>query len=490
MSSYSFQGFPEVFASTVEQKALVASGLKDGSLRRLRRGLYTTNTVDALEDVVKRNLWPIVAMIVPQCVVSHRTAFEGRPTPGGLVVVTGPYSRTIELPGLKIRQMKGPAALPGDAPFIGGLSMSSRPRFLLECLSGKAYGEDSVFLSIETVEEYLERFLVRGESFLNEIRDGAKLIGTTLGMDPEVTRLEGIIGTLLGTRKSKLVSKTGIARTQGYPYDARRFELFQTLFEEMNAWPETSRPDMERTGEAFRNISFYDAYFSNFIEGTEFHVEEAMEIAFENKIPKARPQDAHDVLGTYRVVSNPSNMQTVVSSLEFDEFISLLGGWHMSIMQGRPEKRPGQFKDVANQAGHTLFVHPDLVLGTLKHGFELCRAIRTPVGRSAYLLFLISEVHPYDDGNGRLARAIANAELVSQGERRLIIPTVFRVEYIDALRLLSREGKARTFARMVDQAQEFCADIDFRDLNVARTRLDAWHAFDDDSEARLRRPRD
>lgn len=33
----------------------------------------------------------------------------------------------------------------------------------------------------------------------------------------------------------------------------------------------------------------WDAYFSNFIEGTEFTVDEAVAIVYENKIPRGRP---------------------------------------------------------------------------------------------------------------------------------------------------------------------------------------------------------
>ena len=488
MARYSFGSLPEVFSTTVEHTTIVGNGIREGKIRRIRRGLYTTNLLEPLEAVVARNLWPIVSILCPGAVVSHRTAFEGRPTPGGMVAVTGRYIRTLELPGLRIRQIKGPGPLSGDAPFIEGLSMSSRARFLLECLSGKVYGPDSPYLSVEAVEAHLEKLLLLGEAKLNEIRGLARKISGDLQMQTEFARLDSIIGALLGTRKSGLVGKTALARAAGLPYDAQRTELFQILFEELNAWPATPRGDPRVSGDAFRNIGFFDAYFSNFIEGTEFKVEEAMEIALENKIPASRPADAHDILGTYRIVADPTRMSTRVSELDPQEFLSLLKAWHLSILQGRPDKHPGEFKELANQAGQTLFVEPSLVLGTLRQGFELARAIRSALGRAAFLMFLISEVHPFDDGNGRLARAVANAELVSNQERRILIATAFRVEYLDALRLVSREGQPRTFARMVDQAQEFAAEIDFADLASARTRLDDWHAFDTDSNSRLRRP--
>ncbi len=488
MASYSFINLPEVFSTSSDQTGLVEAGLRTGKIRRLRRGLYTTNLTDFPEVVVKRNLWKVVSILCPKAVVSHRTALEGRPSPGGLVVVTGAYDRKIDLHGLRIRQLKGPGPLEGDAAFIEGLTMSSRPRYLLECSSGKVYGRESPYLSADAIEEQLEKLFLLGEVTLHQIRDHARRIAVQLDMNQEWERLDSVIGTLLGTRQSKLTSKTAAARAAGRPYDAKRVELFQSLYEELSAWATVSRPDKQNSGTSFANLGFFDAYFSNFIEGTEFAVDEAKEIVFENKIPASRPEDAHDVLGTFRIVGNASAMSTQICNLKTDEFLDLLKGWHFTIMEGRPDKRPGEFKEVANQAGRTLFVDPTLVDGTLRHGFEMARAVRTPFGRSVFLLFLISEVHPFDDGNGRLTRAIANAELVSHSEKRILIPTVFRVEYIDSLRLLSRESQARTLLRMADQAQEFTADVDFSDFDLAEARLSAWNAFDDDSDSRLRRP--
>lgn len=489
MASYSLLGLPEVFATSAAHRGAVAEGLRSGAIRKIRRGLYTTNPSDPLEAVVKRNLWPIVALLCPGAVVSHRTALDGRPSPSGLVVVTAGYDRIIELPGLRVRQLKGPGPLEGDAAFIGGLFMSSRARIFLECLSGRVSGPESPYLKVGEVESHLERLLLLGQDKLNETRDLARRICEPLDARNEFDRMDASIGALLGTRSSRLSSRTAIARAAGEPYEPARLELFQALLDELASWPETPRPDPVASGTAFQNIGFFDAYFSNFIEGTEFEVDEALAIAFDNKIPTSRPDDAHDVLGTFRIVASPTETATRISELPSSDFGELLRSWHATILQGRPDKRPGEFKEVANQAGLTLFVEPQLVRGTLRRGFEMAKAIRTPFGRAAFLMFLISEVHPFDDGNGRLARAVANAELVSNKERRILVPTVFRTEYVDSLRVLSGEKRPRTFVRMADAVQEFSADVDFTDLPTARARLEAWHAFDTDSESRLRRPR-
>lgn len=45
-----------------------------------------------------------------------------------------------------------------------------------------------------------------------------------------------------------------------------------------------------------------------------------------------------------------------------------------------------------------------------------------PFARAVFMMFMVSEVHPLDDGNGRVACVMMNAELSANGEQRVIIP--------------------------------------------------------------------
>src|SRR3546814_1328962 len=87
-------------------------------------------------------------------------------------------------------------------------------------------------------------------------------------------------------------------------------------------------------------------------------------------------------------------------------------------------------------------------------GFDFYRALNHSFAKAAYMMFLVSEVHPFLDGNGRLARVMMNAELVSAGQTKVIIPTVFREDYLGALRLLTRRQQPDTFIRMLQRAQQ------------------------------------
>ena len=98
--------------------------------------------------------------------------------------------------------------------------------------------------------------------------------------------------------------------------------------------------------------------------------------------------------------------------------------------------------------------------------------------------FLISEVHPFADGNGRVARIMMNAELVAAGENRIIVPTIYRNNYLMTLKALSQNGVPGALVRVIDFAQKYTAAVDFSDLDRARLVLDRTHAFADPDEGR------
>jgi len=63
---------PEVFLSDKELSVTVSRMVKSGTVRKIGPKIYTRNTADQLEAVVARNLWPIVGLLMPGAVISHR----------------------------------------------------------------------------------------------------------------------------------------------------------------------------------------------------------------------------------------------------------------------------------------------------------------------------------------------------------------------------------------------------------------------------------
>lgn len=104
-------------------------------------------------------------------------------------------------------------------------------------------------------------------------------------------------------------------------------------------------------------------------------------------------------------------------------------------------------------------------------------------------MFVLSEVHPFDDGNGRVARAFMNAELIAGGQRRILIPSVYRDEYLTGLRVLTRQNHPLPFLQILDFAQRYTAAIDFSDYDNAVTTFRVTNAFEDPHpDLRLRLP--
>lgn len=476
--TFSIDDAPEVFFTSGAISHAVRRALTAGRVRQIGPRLYTKNLDDDLADVVKRNIWSVVGGYFPDGVVSDRTALDRRPTEDGTVFLVADikYWRTIELPGLTIRVRPGPGPQPGDTPFIG-LHISSDARAFLDNMrTSRRRSGPRRTLSRAEIEKRLDAIASRqGPEALNDIRDQARKLAGSLSAAKEFAQLDELIGGLYGTRTTELKSRPGKARGIGRPYDTKRIELFDILFAELSSHVPVNRPERkDHTGPVF---GFYEAYFSNYIEGTEFLVEEAKAIVFEGVIPSQRPKDAHDILGTFRLITDPIRSRHVARDI--DSYLDLLRENHHMMLSERMEARPGEFKEKRNQAGGIIFVKPELVQGTLAEGFE--RQLASPEGflRAVFQMFLVSEVHPFDDGNGRLARAMLNAELSAAGQQRIMTTTSQRDAYVRALRALSYNKNPEPLVRVLEQSQEFSARGDWSSDQAALRTLKSANAFED-----------
>lgn len=485
---------PEAFVSGTAISREVSRAVKAGRLRKLASRLYTRNLTDTPETVVRRNLWNIVAGYFPGALIADRTALENAPAEDGSVCLIAERDKDIKLPGLVLRPRRGKGPLSSDRPFIAGLFLSSTARAYLENMRASRARSGLVprTLPRRAIEERLDTMIRHGgEDTANRLRDEVLALTSALDLKDEAAELDALISTLLGTREAELSAPTALARRKGRPYDPDRLALFQALHTALRSHPPIARLAPARGAEATATLAFFEAYFSNFIEGTEFAVEEAADIVFRGVIPNERPEDAHDVLGTWRIVSDVEEMRRTPK--DGAALIRLLKARHAAIMECRPDKRPGEFKLVENRAGSTVFVAPDLVTGTLDQGFGLCRSLETPFQRAVFTMFLVVEVHPFADGNGRTARIMMNTELAAAGEERIVIPTVYRSHYLSALKALSQNGRTEPLIRMLDFAQKWTAAIDWRTVEETRRELDACNAFLDPAVAdeegrRLRMP--
>ena len=464
-------------SSDKKESRQVSLYVKNGIAKRIAPRLYTTNMEDSSESIIRRNWFRILAQQYPGAILSHRSALEGRPTPNGHIFLTYTYTKKIELPGLTIHFQKGIERIEGDRSFFGKLYMSQEARAYLENLQASKGAEPPKTLTREQIEERLEALIrSRGEEGLNELRDRARSIAGELGMPREFTQLNTLISALMATKPSKLLSsQVAKARALGEPFDPARIALFEKLYEALAGQDFPLYHDENESTRSYQNFAFFESYFSNYIEGTVFELKEARQIILTDTPLPARNEDSHDVLGTYKLVSNRREMAICPASP--DELLHILRHRHKLLLAARADKKPGEFKDKNNRAGNTEFVDHTLVTGTLKKGFEWFSLLQHPFAKSAYIMFLISEVHPFLDGNGRVARVMMNAELSSKSLSKIIVPTVYREDYMGALRLLTRRGETAPFIRMMLRLYAFGSTVYAEDIDEMEQYLRSCDAF-------------
>jgi hypothetical protein len=466
-----------------------------GKLKRIANGIYHEPRGESVEAELLRS-WPlIVAKLVPGGVVTDRTGIEAKPVrfakdgPVNVYVSAERSRATLELPGLSIHVRNGRGPVEGDIRYLGTHLAGQERRLLDNLTASRARGGDGArTLGAAVVEAKLDEWCrTSGSETLIGIRERAAKIATVIAKDLEFKRLDSMIGTLLRTHNERMATPQDRARAAGFPLDVQCLDRLVKLASYMADRAPHSVPARDLTPERRDAGSFIEAYFSNYIEGIKFGIEEAAEIAYQKKIPDDRRQDGSDVLGTYLQLIEP--VTRAPSATTFEEFKSDVMTRHAQLMSGRPEINPGQFKTFSNRAGDTVFVAPDLVEGTMKEAHAMLRSIDDPFRRAVFVHYMIAEIHPFNDGNGRISRVLMSRELMSAGLSRIVIPTVFRDDYLDAMRALSRRDDPAILVRSLEFCQRVSAACSSTSPSEAIEVWASTYAFCENSRyARLTMP--
>ncbi len=508
-----------VFFGDVASPATISRAVKEERIRRLAPRVYTADLASPAEEIVASSLWKILGYLLPGALIADRSAAEdGRVVDGRLFVIAETDRRSIRLPGVEISIRPGrPYEAPiADPLWSEGLRMSSSPRILLDNLKeshrrGKGAART---LKLSEVEDWLARKAIAWDrKRIERLHDETIQLARAISADHQVLLVDRLFDQLTG--QAPLRPRTGPlfqALSVGRAWDERRVEMFDRACADLrktDTWgiPDELPASLDAEELAFyesyfahgtgpgtiaRNVpeelAFYESYFSNYIEGTEFTLEEARQIIDTLQPPPSRPADGHDILGTYNCVSDP--VERSKTSDDVDRLIESLIRRHETIMAGRPTEGPGMWKTRPNRVGGYDFVKPELVEGTLRKGLSLLSAIEPGFKRALYVLFVFTEVHPFADGNGRVSRVMMNAELSHVGQARIVIPNVFRNEYISGLRRASvGDGDIEALARVLAFAWRWTAAMPWSDRAATEGKLHATNALIDSTEAEQTRIR-
>lgn len=464
--------------ATPARRSTLSRAAKTGRAMRLAAGVYVTGATLPAQRVAAHHAHAIVAHYWPNSVISGVCALAGGLPVDGRLYITHPNPprlADLHLPGITVTVAVGPGPLPGDMSLPHGLFLAGGARLLVEnatSVGRPAKDGSRRSAGLAAVEDRIDDDARIGGA--GRIRNQLAQLDIIAGhFTPKAVglvreRLVAVLGTFTAQSSPAVSARLG-ARLARIPYDEHRIRMFQQF---AAALADRAPQPIPALGPAGRWAwePFFEAYFSNFIEGTEFGVEEARHIAIDGATPEDRPEDAHDISATYQVAMDEH--WSAFTAKTGGEFIDALREIHAVLMAARPDKRPGKFKEKPNFAGGYAFVDPDLVEGTLRRGFDTFTAVIDPFQRACALMLLATECHPFDDGNGRTARLAANATLTAAGQVRVIVPTVYRGNYLAGLAAVSADGRhADALLDVLGFAQRWTAAIDWTDFDTAEAQI-------------------
>ena len=137
--------------------------------------------------------------------------------------------------------------------------------------------------------------------------------------------------------------------------------------------------------------------------------------------------------------------------------------WHALITSHRPDFFPGQMKPVPN---FVLLSHR-VSRAAPREAAAACatffstqyRAVPPGLARAALVYLAVIEIHPFYDGNGRVARFLLNAELELAGLDPVVFPKAVRDAMTGALQRVRSIGDLAPILDAVAESAQFTTDL-------------------------------
>lgn len=424
-----------IIKSTTLNSRLLKRKSEAGALREISPGIYTDNMLDPIVDVVKGEL-PTIAFLL---------GFSGRLAYGsGLsadmvnnqLIMVGERYRKWSAHGVDIIQRQN-SENEANNDFLeehsSGLKMPSLVRSIIENFAPQ--------------KSHKKKLLKNKAKLMleNEFKNASENDRLRL-----IQNLEGLSLKILPEAWPEI--KLEIEKHRTVPISVKDIKVLKIMENLLNFikmehdWPQEKI--LSTT-----SLLFLECYFSNYIEGTRLAIEDAVELIKTRKAEKTHA-DGHDIVSLMNVMESDIREQKEWGTAE--EWKSWMRVYHQEFLSHRPEKSPGEFKKIKNYAGSTEFTAPHLVESTLDSIFEMASELKDGWRRGCFLKAGFLLVHPFLDGNGRMGRLILNHCLSEVQESRLIVPNVYREDYLLGMKALS-DGNVSVYARMMNKVRRLTA---------------------------------
>lgn len=193
-------------------------------------------------------------------------------------------------------------------------------------------------------------------------------------------------------------------------------------------------------------------YESNAIEGNSLTLRETEVVLSKGVTVSGKPLKDH--LETVNLskawsrlgeMAQPNSSFTVVSLLELHEIV----------MSGVDEKSGGSFRDGAVRIKGSSHVPPNAAKVSLlvDELVKEANSLDDPIARAARLHHGLANIHPFYDGNGRVARLAMNFSLMAGGFPPVSISQEQRHSYYEALEAADR-GESQTWTAFLSRLVE------------------------------------
>lgn len=256
------------------------------------------------------------------------------------------------------------------------------------------------------------------------------------------------------------------------PYSGRIKALWaKTRTEIVKMFPKPVKTAKQRQSliKDIDSIYVQDAYHSLSIEGYQVTEELIEKIATGSWRPEVNQEDgqhkdamaAKGYYEAFKVVKATIHKMLDAKSA-IDVLHAALPSWYLALFSPAvtagiiPAEQLAGFRCQAVYIRQAMHIPPPhtAVRDCMATLFECLNDETNPAVRAVLAHWLIGFIHPYVDGNGRMARFVMNALLVSSGYPWTIIDVADRGAYLSALERASIDGEIASFCQLVIAAMQ------------------------------------
>ena len=251
------------------------------------------------------------------------------------------------------------------------------------------------------------------------------------------------------------------------PYAARISALFRSMEESVEQEIGSIAQDIQPPETYLQHVDdvyVHDAYHSLSIEGYEVTPELIQRIRAGEWDPEHNPDDVQErnamaakgyleaFLAVKQTVSDILAGQSPVDAVMRD-----YGAWYRGLFSASVQAGLLEAHHLAGFRNSPVYIRgsrhvplpPGAVADAVDAFFAHLHDVKDPAVRAVLGHLVFAFIHPYMDGNGRMARFLMNAMMASGGHPWTIIRVERRRDYMATLEAASCEGNAAPFARFI-----------------------------------------